>query len=185
MQKPQFEGYMQNVWTGWDRWQSTDSVRLYCEMIQYACTVRGSSTPVLCEVVADRKEWLQVAEKTNANISMESRSRKRLEREKHIEKMHRKRIVSRSSITARCAWAPFWAARCVPRRPRLTAGCSHWWGYDTVWRATGRRLHPYTPSSNCGILQQTLQDAKRSPCVTPDVTTRQQLRLYSYRTSVN
>ena len=42
---------------------------------------------------------------------------------------------------------------------------------------TGRRLHPFTPSSNCGVLQLTLQDAKRSPCVTPDVTTRQQLRL--------
>ena len=49
-----------------------------------------------------------------------------------------------------------------------------------IWhgmKGTGRRLHPFTPSSNCGILQQTLQDAKRSPCVTPDVTTRQQLRL--------
>ena len=44
-------------------------------------------------------------------------------------------------------------------------------------RATGRRLHPFAPSSNCGVLQLTLQDAKRSPCVTPDVTTRQQLRL--------
>ena len=52
-----------------------------------------------------------------------------------------------------------------------------------IWhgmKGTGRRLHPFTPSSNCGILQLTLQDVKRSPCVTPDVTTRQQLRLYSY-----
>ena len=49
-----------------------------------------------------------------------------------------------------------------------------------IWhgmKGTGRRLHPFTPSSNCGILQLALQDAKRSPCVTPDVTTRQQLRL--------
>ena len=55
-----------------------------------------------------------------------------------------------------------------------------------IWhgmKGTGRRLHPFTPSSNCGILQLTLQDVKRSPCVTPDVTTRQQLRLYSYGSS--
>ena len=55
-------------------------------------------------------------------------------------------------------------------------------GLALVWiwhgmKGTGRRLHPFTPSSNCGNLQLTLQDVKRSPCVTPDVTTRQQLRL--------
>ena len=30
-----------------------------------------------------------------------------------------------------------------------------------IWhgmKGTGRRLHPFTPSSNCGILQLTLQD---------------------------